>query len=92
MKKLICEKDICCMVKKGKKVFYIDEQTIITPAGKDMAKTNNIVFTKKEKNTKLTETEVCQIDRGIDKKEVDKEMIYKVLKTMHEKGHLKDIL
>jgi len=38
MKKLICAKDVENLDKQGKKVFYIDKDTIITAAAEDAAK------------------------------------------------------
>ena len=42
MKKLVCEKDIEKLVNEGKKVCYVDENTLITPSAKDAARTAGI--------------------------------------------------
>ena len=91
MKKLISAKEIVGLIKQGKKVFYIDSDTIITPAAKDAAKVNGIEFS--------TEIPVCEIKEvncsetgktNVDG--IDREMIYKVFKTMNDKGLLQGVL
>lgn len=84
MKKLICAKDVEASVKEGKKIFYIDENTIITPAAKDAAKAAGIEFSAE---CPACET-ACQDSKACDGG-IDSEMIYTVLKTMVEKGLLK---
>ena len=49
MKKLICIKDIEEMEKQGKKIIYIDNDTIVTAAAKDMAKDHKIEFSTEVK-------------------------------------------
>lgn len=84
MKKLICAKDVESLDKQGKKVFYIDKDTIITAAAEDTAKNCGIEFS-------------CQCNSSVEKNavlgnvnvgEVDSNMIYNVLKTMLDKGLL----
>lgn len=84
MKKLICAKDVENLDKQGKKVFYIDKDTIITAAAEDAAKIFGIDFS-------------YEINGGAEKTpaqgklpvgDVDSNMIYNVLKTMLDKGLL----
>ena len=100
MKRLICVKDIEDFIKSGKKEFYDDGNMIITPAAKDAAKINNIIFT--------TELPVCNVkDQSVLKSEevekrndtckissdnIDTETIINVFKAIVEKGLMKDIL
>ena len=48
MKKLISLSNIKSLHDKGQTEIYIDEQTIITPAAKDYAKFNSMVFVEKK--------------------------------------------
>lgn len=87
MKKLICAKDIENLKKEGKTVFYIDCDTIITPSAKDAAKANGIEFS-------TAAPTCCEQPTGTFKGAeggIDSELIYGVLKTMMEKGLLKDM-
>lgn len=86
MKKLICVKDVENSIKDGQKVLYIDNNTLITPAAKDAAKGCGIEFSFKQCETKSREPE-----KACDG-EIDSSMIYKVLKTMMDKGLLKGLL
>lgn len=93
MKKLICAKEIEAAEKQGKKVFYIDNDTIITPSAKDAARASGIEFStevpdcavkspsevKSSEPVKACEVKACE--GGIDS-----DMIYKVFKTMMDKG------
>jgi len=93
MKKLICVKDVEAVEKQGQKVFYIDSNTIITPAAKDAARDRGIEFS--------TEAQVCEVKSSCEGKacepakasegEMDKDMIYKVFKAMMDKGLLSGI-
>jgi len=85
MKKLICVKDVEALDKQGKKVCYIDSNTIVTPSAKDTAKVCGIEFSY--------ESDICEGKASEPEKacggEVDSNMIYAVLKTMLDKGLLK---
>jgi len=87
MKKLISVKDVEDLDKQGKKVFYIDSNTIITPSAKDTAELCGIKFS--------FETNCCEGVSGSEKAcdgEIDSNMIYTVLKTMLDKGLLKGMM
>lgn len=94
MKKLICVKDIETIAKQGKKVFYIDENTIITPSAKDAARNSGIEFSYgteccEEKATcSIEQSSKPEITSGGD---IDSNMIYSVLKAMLEKGLLNNM-
>lgn len=94
MKKLICVKDIEAVEKQGKKVFYIEENTIITPSAKDAARLSGIEFCVgteccEEKGSCCEETsKPAAANAG----EIDSNMIYTVLKAMLEKGLLSGML
>lgn len=85
MKNLICVKDVEDMGKQGKKVFYIDRNTIITPAAKDAAKVYGMEFSFEEQISETKSPEPVKSCGG----EIDSNVIYTVLKTMMDKGLLK---
>lgn len=100
MKRLICVKDIEDFIKSGKKEFYDDGNMIITPAAKDAAKINNIIFTnespvskaKNESVLKVAEVEKCNDTCKTISDNIDTETIIKVFKAIAEKGLMKEIL
>lgn len=95
MKKLICVKDIEALNKEGKKVFYIDDNTIITPSAKDAAKNSGIEFSYDsvclEVKSPCCEEKVSEPEKT-STGEIDSNMIYTVLKAMLEKGLLNGML
>lgn len=100
MKKLICVKDVEAAEKQGQKVVYIEDNTIVTPSAKDAARLCGIEFS--------TEAPVCEAKSSCEVKasepakacepakawdgEIDSDMIYKVLKTIMDKGLLNEVL
>ncbi|MBR0597384.1 cupin domain-containing protein [Sinanaerobacter chloroacetimidivorans] len=84
MKKLVCAKDVEALEKQGKKVFPIDNDTIITPSAKDVAKALGIEFSAASQGCCENVTEAAKSCEG----GIDSDMIYNVLKTMLEKGLL----
>ena len=94
MKKLISVKNIEDAEKQGQKIFYIDNDTIITPSAKDAAAAFGIEFS--------TGTPVCETKNSCEgtvselakacEGEIDSDMIYKVFKAMMDKGLLNGIL
>ena len=84
MKKLVCAKDVEACVKEGKKVFYIDSDTIVTPSAKDIAKVSGIEFSTSSNACCASPAEAVKSCEG----EIDSEMIYTVLKAMMDKGML----
>lgn len=86
MKKLVCAEDVEALKKQGKKVFYIEDNTIITPSAKDIAKACGIEFSVKSDNCSENHDMTKACDSGIDS-----DMIYKALKAMMEKGLLKGV-
>ena len=87
MKKLISVKDIEAIEKKGQKVVYIDNNTIVTPAAIDTAKGYGIEISTEKNCCEQQQTESVKAMGG----EIDSDMIYTVLKTMLDKGLLKDM-
>ena len=87
MKTLICAKDVETAQSQGKKVIYIDSNTIITPSAQDMAKAYEIEFSQKI----VSEARSSGIAKACDGT-LDSEMIYNLLKTMMEQGLLSGII
>lgn len=95
MKKLICVKDIEAAEKQGQKIFYIDCDTIITPSAKDAARACGLEFStdapvceaKASEPAKTCQEKACEPEKACDVA-MDSDMIYKVFKTMMEKGLL----
>lgn len=88
MKKLICVKDVEVIIKQGHKIFYIEENTIITPAAKDTAKIHGIEFSLEKNNCN---TPSCESSKA-NTCEVDSNMFYAVLKALADNGLLQDLL
>ncbi len=84
MKQLICAKDVEKLNAEGKKIFYMENGSIITPSAKDVADAFGIKFCDKAEEPPA-QTAFADMD-------IDSEKIYKVLKTLMEKGLLNDIL
>lgn len=87
MKKLICAKDVDALKAKGKKVFYIDHDTIITPSAKDAAKACGMEFSTCCDHCEEKSSELGKASGG----EIDSNLIYSVLKAMLDKGQLTGI-
>lgn len=103
MKKLVCEKDIQTLVNEGKKVCYVDEDTLVTPSAKDAARMAGIEIS--------CGTPVCEEPKACAAAapaaaapaaaapapaaeapaEISSDMIYQLFKTMADKGLLGDI-
>lgn len=95
MKKLICAKDIENAQKEGRKVIYIDSNTIITPSAKDAARNSGIEFSTEQIECSLKENTCCEVkpcETKICDDEIDSEMIYKVLRALMDKGLLSGVM
>lgn len=88
MKQLICAKDVEAVNKSGKKVFYIDSNTIITPSAKDAANVYGIKFSTE---TQCCEEKACDTPK-VSGGEIDSNMIYTLLKALMDQGMLKGLL
>lgn len=97
MKKLICSKDIQEAVRDGKKILYVDENTIITASAEDEAKTAGIEICYGEAaaccktDSSCTTYSPVQAPSQDASSEISSELIYKVLKNLSDKGMLGDI-
>ncbi len=85
MKQLVCERDIEKLNTEGKKVFYVEDGSIITPSARDAAEAFGITFCNKAE-------EQAKAPAAFSAMDIDSEKIYMVLKTLMEKGMLNDIL
>ncbi|MFV0515816.1 MAG: cupin domain-containing protein [Aminipila sp.] len=98
MKKLICAKDVETLQKQGQKVFYIDEDTLITPSAKDAAKSCGITFSTDAPAPVCVAQTPCEaaapaVAEAVScNGEIDANMIYTVLKTLADKGLLQGVL
>lgn len=94
MKKLICAKEVEAVQKEGKKVLYIECNSIITPAAKDAARAAGIEFSTEfcpccsQCSSQPTAAAVTAAAAAACESGIDSDMIYNVLKTMMEKGLL----
>lgn len=79
MKRLVCANDMEAFVNSGKKTFFIEEDVILTPSAKDIAKNNGIEFTTKKVNEKEIEN-------------LDGEKILDIFKAMINEGLLQEML
>ncbi|MDU6063552.1 MAG: hypothetical protein E6Y75_00330 [Anaerococcus sp.] len=90
MKRLISQEEV--LNKKNEKEIYIDDNTIITAAAKDLAKNLGIEFKKCDCNDKKndieekTESKDCKKTSAI----LSEDQIYKVLKKGIEQGLLSE--
>ncbi|MGG7165538.1 cupin domain-containing protein [Clostridium ihumii] len=89
MKKLICAKDIETLIVNGKKAFLIDGSEIITPAAKELAVNNQIVFTTEDLKEEVQSTEKKETS---NLENIDSEMLMKLFKAMMEKGILQELI
>lgn len=93
MKRLISAKDVEALIKQGETKFYIDNNVIITPSAKDLAKNNGIEFTTE---AHITETKSCEVKLAETQKlcvdGLDSEMLLTFLKTIMNKGLLEEML
>ena len=83
MKKLVCAKEIEECQRQGKKEYYVDENTIITPSAKDMADTYGIRFTSQPCQPCCTENQADCLS-GLEK--MDTAQLFQLLKSILEKG------
>ncbi|QHI71552.1 cupin domain-containing protein [Aminipila terrae] len=101
MKRLICAKDVETLAKQGQKVFYIDEDTLVTPSAKDAARSCGVEFSTEapapvccaapaacEAPAPAPAAEPAKACEG----EIDTNMIYTVLKALADKGLLQGVL
>lgn len=88
MKKLICAKDVEAAGKEGRKVVYIDCDTLVTPAAKDAARAFGIEFSTE---APVCEAKACEPVKA-GQEGIDSDMIYNVFKAMMDKGLLNGLL
>lgn len=88
MKRLIVAKDIEDLIKQGETKLYIDNNVIITPSAKDLAKNNGIEFTTKVPKCEIKSSELPKV--SVDG--MDSEMLLTFFKTMMDKGLLQEML
>ncbi|NFE58529.1 DUF861 domain-containing protein [Clostridium botulinum] len=88
MKKLICIKDIEALIKQGETKFYVDDNVIITPSAKDLAKANGIVFSTEVLKCEVQHSEIPKVCAD----GMDSEMLLSFFKSMMEKGLLQEML
>ena len=97
MKRLICAKDVETLGKQGQKVFYIDEDTLVTPSAKDAARACGITFSTEAPAPVCAAPAACEAPAASSAVpacdgEIDTNMIYTVLKALADKGLLQGVL
>lgn len=88
MKKLICAKDMEEFIATGKRKFYVAKEMIITPSAKDLAKASEVEFTTEEPVISSS----SNLSAKISADNLDMETMFKVFKTMMDKGFLQEML
>ncbi|MDP4161145.1 MAG: ethanolamine utilization protein EutQ, partial [Bacillota bacterium] len=83
MKKLVSANEVKVAAEKGQKVYYVDCDTIITAAAKDLAKELGLEFTT---DSSAAGNHTCK-ESGLPRKdsrenEIDPEMIFQVVKAV----------
>lgn len=87
MKRLISQEEV--LKKKNEKEIYIDDNTIITAAAKDLAKDLGIEFKKcdcKDQKNNIEEKKECKKSSAV----LSEDQIYKILKKGIEQGLLSE--
>lgn len=92
MKKLVCAEEVKAAVEKGQKIFYVEHNTIITPAAKDLAKELGVEFATASSGA---ESHFCQ-ENSLPKKDtreksVDRELIYQIVKAVLANSQLANL-
>ncbi len=87
MKRLVCASEVKAAAEKGKKIFCVDSNTIITAAANDVAKELGVEFTIGSVATENNITTDCvQKQSHIQEQEIDRDMIYQVVKAVLANG------
>lgn len=87
MKRLISQEEV--LKKKNEKEIYIDDNTIITAAAKDLAKDLGIEFKKcdcKDQKNNIEEKKECKKSSAV----LSEDQIYNILKKGIEQGLLSE--
>jgi ethanolamine utilization protein EutQ len=83
LKKLVCASAVKAAADKGKKIYCVDSNTIITPAAKDIARELGMKITV---GSPVAEKDTCKegVLQELDnqKKDFDKALIYQVVKAV----------
>ena len=84
MKKLICAKDMEEFLETNQKVFFIEENTILTPSAKDIAKLNGIEITLKKMKK--------ECDTSFITENMDSQKILQMFNAIMNEGLLEEML
>ncbi len=82
MKKLVCASEVKTAADKGKKIFCVDGNTILTPSARDIARELGVKFTV---DSAAAGNDSCKEDgrqQGTQGKGIDKAVIYQVVKAV----------
>lgn len=97
MKKLISANEVKDAAKKGQKQYFVDSNTIITLAAKDLARDLGIEFTTTESTANpmtvgnpISNNSVTQ-QKSVGENEIDPEMIFQVVKAVLTNKLMADI-
>ncbi|WP_066856177.1 hypothetical protein [Halodesulfovibrio spirochaetisodalis] len=84
MKKVLCARDVECLVKEGQSTLYVESGTILTPSAKDAASAAGVEVVMGSAPQECSKpVPVAACDEGISS-----ELIYSALLVLHEQGML----
>lgn len=93
MKKLISVKDVELALGEGKSVIYVDNNTLITPAARDVAAEMGLIFTPQPpREHPFPESPKAMTSEKSQALGMDGEMLFQLLKQILNKGTLNSIL
>lgn len=89
MKKLVSASEVKAAAEKGQKILSVDLTTIITPAAKDTAKELGVEFTVDSAAAGSHNSTESGLKRAANQeKEIDREMVYQIVKAVLANGLL----
>lgn len=96
MKTLITAKIVSDFALKGEKIFLIDDNTLITPSARDLARNKGISFVHKDEAHEMPSCSVtggsCSCKTSGEAATNVDEIVERVIEILAEKGLLEEIL
>ncbi|MBM7854165.1 ethanolamine utilization protein EutQ [Desulfohalotomaculum tongense] len=92
MKKLVCANEVQTASEKGQRILYVDSDTIITPAAKDLAKELGVEFAAGSSAAgNHTGKGSGPPKKAGRKNEIDRDLIYQIIKAVLTSGCLASV-